>query len=151
MKKILFILFLTLGALSVQAQEIKWMSLDEALAKQKKVPKPIFVDVCTNWHGPCKLLEATTYRDAEVVDFITKNYYAVKFNAEGNSVVNYHGETFTNPSYDPNRKGRNSAHQLTKYLKVEEYPSMFIIDKKGNVLDPIVGSRTPEQLLKLLR
>lgn len=42
MKKLLLILLLAVGSLAtVQAQEIKWMSLDEALAAQKKKPKPI--------------------------------------------------------------------------------------------------------------
>lgn len=151
MKKVLLALFILLGTLSIQAQEIKWMTLDEALAKQKKNPRPIFIDVFTDWCGPCKMLDTNTFHDASVVDFISKNYYAVKFNAEGNSTVTYQGVTYSNPGYDPNRKGRNSAHDLTRFFQVQGYPSMYIIDKKGNVQSPIVGYRTPEQLLNELK
>ena len=85
MKKLIFLFVFALGSLVAQAQEIKWMTLNEALAAQKKVPKPIFMDVYTDWCGPCKMLDKNTFSNPEVAAFISKNYYAVKFNCEGNS------------------------------------------------------------------
>lgn len=150
MKNILCALFLILGIISSQAQEVKWLTLNEALAKQKKNSKPIFMDVYTDWCGPCKMLDKNTFQDKTVADYINANYYAVKFNAEGDTSITYKGIAYTNPGYDPNRKGRNSAHDFTKFLKVAGYPSMYIIDKKGEVKEPIVGYRTPEELLPIL-
>ena len=152
MKKLLLVLFLAVGSLAtVQAQEIKWMSLDEALAAQKKKPKPIFMDVYTDWCGPCKMLDKNTFQTKEVSEYISKNYYAVKFNAEGNSEVTYKGKKYTNPQYDAARKGRNGIHDFTMFLKVQGYPSMYILDSKGEVKSPIVGYHTPEQLLPLIK
>lgn len=151
MKKLLLALFLILGTLTVQAQEIRWMSLDEALAKQKRNPKPIFMEVYTDWYSQCKMFETNTLQNPEVSDLINRNYYAVKFNAEGNSVVNYKGASFNNPNFDPNRKGRNSAHQLTSYLKVEGYPSIYILNRNGEVEQKATGFKTPEELLRFLR
>ncbi|MEO8233999.1 MAG: thioredoxin fold domain-containing protein [Flavobacterium sp.] len=151
MKKILLALFLIIGTISIQAQEIRWIGLDEALAKQKKSPKPIFMDVYTDWYAPCKMLDKETFQDSEVIDFINKNYYAVKFNAEGNTTVNFKGNNFSNPGFDPNRKGRNSAHELTTFLKVQGYPSIYIIDRNGDTQKQIIGYKTHEELLKILR
>ncbi|WP_394759466.1 thioredoxin family protein [Flavobacterium sp.] len=151
MKKIILGLFLIFGTISIQAQEIKWMTLDEALAKQKKNPKPIFMNVYTDWYAPCKMLDNETFQDAEVIDYINKNYYAVKFNAEGNSTVFFKGNKFDNPGYDPSRKGRNSAHELTTFLKVQGYPAIYIIDKGGDTQQQIVGYKTHDELLKILR
>lgn len=151
MKKILFALFLIITTLSSQAQEIKWMTLDEALALQKKNPKPIFMDVYTDWCGPCKMLDKNTFQTKEVSEFINATYYAVKFNGEGNSVVNYKGKKYTNPGYDATRKGRNSMHEFTGFLNVEGYPSMYILDKKGDIAKVIVGYYQPEQLLAELK
>lgn len=93
MKKLLLALFLTVGSMAaVQAQEVKWMTLDQALAAQKKKAKPIFMDVYTDWCGPCKMLDKNTFQAKEVADYINANYYAVKFNAEGDSEVNYKGK-----------------------------------------------------------
>lgn len=151
MNKILLILFTFLGSLSLHAQEIRWMSLEEALARQKKAPKPIFMEVYTDWYAQCKMLDANTFRDPEVIDIINKNYYPVKFNAEGNTKVSFQGSFFDNPSYDPNRRGRNSAHELTNYLKVQGYPSMYILDKNGDVQTQITGYKTSDELLRYLR
>jgi thioredoxin-related protein len=151
MKKILLALFLIIGTMSIQAQEIRWMNLDEALAKQKKSPKPIFMNVYTDWYAPCRMLDKETFQDVEVIDYINKNYYAVKFNAEGNTTVNFKGNTFSNPGFDPNRKGRKSAHELTTFLKVQGYPAMYVIDRNGDTQQQIVGYKTHEELLRILR
>lgn len=151
MKKIILALFLMIGAISIQAQEIRWMNLDEALAKQKRSSKPIFINVYTDWYAPCRMLDKETFQDVEVIDYINKNYYAVKFNAEGNTTVNFKGNSFSNPGFDPNRKGRNSAHELTTFLKVQGYPAMYVIDRNGDTQQQIVGYKTHEELLRILR
>ena len=151
MKKLLFALFLIITTVSSQAQEIKWMTLDEALALQKKNPKPIFMDVYTDWCGPCKMLDKNTFQTKEVSEFINATYYAVKFNGEGNSEVNYKGKKYTNPGYDSTRKGRNSMHEFTGFLNVEGYPSMYILDKNGDIAKVVVGYYQPEQLLAELK
>ncbi|NBL64583.1 thioredoxin fold domain-containing protein [Flavobacterium sp. NST-5] len=152
MKKLIVLFFIAIGSLaSVQAQEIKWMTLDQALAAQKKKAKPIFMDVYTDWCGPCKMLDKNTFQTKEVADYINANYYAVKFNGEGNSEVTYKGTKYGNPKYDANRKGRNAVHDFTIFLKVQGYPSMYIFDKKGELKAPIVGYHTAEQLLPLLK
>ncbi len=151
MKKIFLALIITLGALTAQAQEIKWMSMDEALAAQKKKAKPIFMDVFTDWCGPCKMLDKNTFHDAEVVKYISENYYAVKFNAESNSEINYKGKKYTNPQYNPDRKGRNAVHEFAMFLGIRAYPSMIVFDAKGEVKEPIVGYYQPSQLLEALK
>ena len=151
MKKILLTLLIAFSAVAVQAQEIKWMTLDEALEAQQKNPKPIFMDVYTDWCGPCKMLDKNTFHDKDVVDYISKNFYAVKFNAEGNESVTYKGKKYSNPNYVANRRGRNSVHEFTYFLKVRAYPSMMIFDSKGNVKEPIIGYHKPDELLAALK
>jgi len=132
--------------ISTQAQEIKWMSFNEALEAQKKNPKKIFMDVYTDWCGPCKLLDQRTFHNKDVVDYVNKNYYAVKFNAEGTEEVNYNNFTYTNPNYNPDRRGRNSQHFFANALKITGYPSMVFFDEKGALIAPVVGYKTPQQL-----
>jgi thiol:disulfide interchange protein len=142
---------MTIGTFISQAQEIKWMTFNEAIEAQKKDPKPIFMDVYTDWCGPCKMLDKNTFHDANFVAYISKNYYAVKFNGEGTDVIYYKEQVMTNPGHNPNLKGRNTAHQFTSYLKVQGYPSMYIFDAKGEIKSPIVGYYTAEQLLPLIK
>ncbi|WP_111307994.1 thioredoxin family protein [Confluentibacter sediminis] len=156
MKYIKYIfLFIVLISVKGQAQEIKWMSLGEAMALQKENPKKIMMDVYTNWCGPCKMLDKNTFHNKDVVDYVNKNYYAVKFNGEGNDVIEFNGNTFKNPGYDASRaNSRNSAHQLASYLQISAYPTIVFFDEKAGVIAPIRGYQTPPQLelyLKLFK
>ncbi len=148
MKKIITILFITLFvATKVSAQKINWVTLNQAMELQKKDPKKIMMDVYTNWCGPCKMLDKNTFQNTDVVKYVNDNYYAVKFNGEGNEEVTLKGNTFTNPNYNPaNANRRNAAHQLAGYLQISAYPTIVFFDEKGEVIAPIRGYQTPPQL-----
>ena len=150
MKRIVLLLavaLITSTSAIAQSQEINWMTLEEALAAQKKKPKKIMMDVYTNWCGPCKMLDKNTFHNKDVVDYVNKNYYAVKFNGEGNSVVNYKGKDYKNANYKPELKNRrNSAHDLTRALGVRAYPTIVYFDEKGEVIQPISGYMKPRDI-----
>lgn len=129
-----------------QAQEIKWMTMNEALAAQKKVPKKIFMDVYTTWCGPCKLLDKNTFSDKSVIKYVNDNFYAVKFNAEGTEEVFYLDFTYTNPNYQAERKGRNAQHLFAHALKINSYPNLVFFKDDGDLIQSIPGYRTPSEL-----
>ena len=130
-KIILAFLFVLIAGATTYAQEIKWMSMNEALKAQKKEPRKIFMDAYTTWCGPCKMLDKNTFSNKDVINYINKNYYPVKFNAEGNEEISYQDRIFTNPGFDPDRKGRNTQHQFATAMKITGYPSLVFFDEKG--------------------
>lgn len=144
--KYLLSIFAFLLCFVSQAQEINWMSFNEALEAQKKEPKKIFMDVYTDWCGPCKLLDKRTFHNKDVVSYVNKHFYAVKFNGEGTEEIRYNNFTYTNPNYNPSRKGRNSQHFFANALKITGYPSMVFFDEKATLIAPVVGFKTPQQL-----
>ena len=146
-KTILLIFAVGFIGLNTLAQEIKWVTLSEALELQKKTPKKIMMDVYTSWCGPCKMLDKKTFHNADVVDFVNKHYYAVKFDGEGNEDVKYKDNSFSNPNYKPELANRrNSAHELARYLQVNAYPTIVFFDEDAEVIAPIQGYQTPPQL-----
>lgn len=155
MKNVILLVALGLFSLVISAQEINWLTLDEALKSQKKQPKKIMMDVYTSWCGPCKMLDKNTFHNQDVVNYVNKHYYAVKFDAEGNDVVTYDNKTFDNPGYNPaNANRRNAAHKLTMYLQVSAYPTIVFFDETGKMLAPIKGYKDPQGLelyLKLFK
>lgn len=152
MKNILLIIAVLLVSLSINAQEIKWMTFNDALKAQQKTPKKIIVDAYTNWCGWCKKLDKETFSNPDVANFINKNYYAVKFNAEGNETITYKGKTYSNPNYSVERaNGRNSAHDLANNLGVRSFPNLLFFDENGTYLGPIPGYKTPKQLEVMLK
>jgi uncharacterized protein YyaL (SSP411 family) len=86
---------------------INWMTWDEAVKANEKSPKKIFIDFYTDWCGWCKKMDKTTFADPNVADYINKNFYPVKFNAEQREDVVFQGTTF---AYKPG--GRGGVHML---------------------------------------
>lgn len=156
MRKLIYIMVLAvLTTVNGIAQEINWVSLEKAVELQKKNPKKIMMDAYTSWCGPCKLLDKKTFHNKDVVDYVNEHYYAVKFDAEGNEVITFKGNTFSNPKYDPAKaKRRNSAHQLSSFFSIRSYPTIVFLDENGEFLTPVIGYKTPQQLelyLKLFK
>jgi thioredoxin-related protein len=150
MKKLIVLLALVSISCMGNAQKkaaINWMTLEEAVAAQAKEPRKIIMDMYTTWCGPCKMLDKNTFHNEDVANYINKNYYAVKFNAEGNEVVKFKDRTFTNPNYDPAKaKRRNSGHQLAGYFRVQGYPTIVFLDEKADLITPLIGYKNPNQL-----
>ena len=149
----LFVVFF-LSGFWINAQAIEWMTFGEALEAQRKNPKKIIIDVYTDWCGPCKLMDKKTFQNPDVAAYISKHFYAVKFNAEGEEIISYFGNTFTNPNYVSNRRGRNATHQFTQFLGVRGYPTVIFVSETGDLITPLVGYQNPQQIelyLKMIK
>jgi thioredoxin-related protein len=121
--------------------------MDKALELQKNTPKNIMIDIYTTWCGPCKMLDKNTFTNKDLITFVNANYYAVKFNAEGNESVNYKNRLFENPNYDPAKaKRRNSAHQFSQYLGVRAYQTIVFLDDNAELIAPIPGYQTVQKI-----
>ena len=149
MRKLVVFLFLSTVS---YGQEINWITMDEAVERQIKNPKKIIIDMYTNWCGPCRMLDRNTFSNKKLAEYVNSNFYAVKFNAEGNEIVNFKGQKFSNPNYDPAKsRRRNSQHQLAQHFGVRSYPTILFLDEEGQFLAPIPGYMPPSKLELFLK
>ena len=160
MKKLAFFLIVIVSVLAFtlnknKVQEkarIKWLTIQEAEKLSKKNPKKIFVDVYTSWCGWCKEMDKTTFTDPKVVEYVTKNFYAVKFNAEGNDTVNFNKQTFVNPGTPTKTR---ATHQLAMAIGSQNgrigYPTISYIDEQSHVISVVPGYLPADQFLIYLK
>lgn len=98
--------------------------VEEILAKAQAEKKLIFVDVYTTWCGPCKLLDRTTWKDEKVKEILSSKVVSYKIDAE---------------------KGEGPA--FAKKYRVSGYPSLLILNSKGELVDRHIGYIHPRQFL----
>lgn len=118
-------------------------------------PRKVLIDVYTNWCGPCRMMMSETFTNPDVVTYINENYYAVKFNAEGNEPITFHGQNYVNNSYNPvNANKRNSTHEFTKVIAPVNgkiaYPTIVYLDEELAIISPVQGFWKAQQILPLL-
>lgn len=150
---LLFLVFFSLSVFSQSKEEtpagIHWISFQEAVELNKTHPKKIFIDMYTSWCGWCKRLDATTYTDKKIIDYLNANYYPVRMDAEMKDTIVYDGKAFVNP--DPSKS--RSTHELAYALLSGKlsYPTLVYLDEKMNMLSQVPGFMTAENLIQVLR
>lgn len=135
--KLLYVVLLNLLLTSwVSAQDIQWISWEEAQSRMKEEPRKVVVDVYTDWCGWCKKLDKTTFKNPEIVNFINDNYYAIKFDAEYKKDIIVNGK-----SYSFLKTGRRGYHELAAHILRGKmsYPSIVFMDEEMNVIQAIAG------------
>jgi len=128
--------------------QINWISFEEAVEKNKKKPKKVFIDAYTDWCGWCKVMDKQTFTDPLIIEYINANYYAVKFNAESKSPI-----TFKGKQYDFVPSGNRGYHQLAAELLNGKlsYPTVVFLDENMDLLQPIPGFRKPAEMDLILK
>lgn len=117
MKK--FALFLAMSVALLA--DIKWMNLNDALKSVKEQNKLIFVYMYSPYCTYCKQMERTTLKDEKVIEALNKYYLAVKID------------------------GVNDTYP--KFLKTRVSPTFFFLNKYGEKIERLIGSRDKNQLL----
>lgn len=130
---------LPLWAAQAPGQEgLHWLKYDEALKLAKKENRHILVDFTTKWCTYCKKMEATTYRDSEIVDMLNKNFALAKVDGDSYNLVNVSDGDIT-------EKG------LTLQYGVRAYPTTWLLEPDGTKIAPVQGYIDKAKMSYILR
>lgn len=93
------------------------ISLENAKVLSKKTGKPIFIDCYTVWCGPCKRMAKGAFMDAEIAEIYNEKFINLKIEMEKDE----------------------EGPGLARRYRVNAYPTLVIINSKGELLKKKIG------------
>lgn len=101
------------------------ISFSEALKSAKVSNKLVFLDAYATWCGPCKWMDANTFKDESVGAYFNENFINLKMDME-----------------------KGEGPQIARRYKVTAYPTMFFINGEGEVIHKVLGAKPAKDFLK---
>jgi len=156
-KNFLLLLFLSFSVISfAQTKEaiektpskILWLTLAEAQEKSAEAPRKIMLFMHTNWCIWCKKMEESTFVNEDIADYINRNYYPVKFDAEADQAISFNSKTYNFQEMKP----RGGVHELAVELmggKVT-YPTIAFLNKNWKLIQSIPNYQSEGKFEKVI-
>jgi len=98
------------------------LTFETACEAARKENKVVMIDFFTTWCGPCKKLDAVTWKDEAVVKWLTERTVPLKIDAE-------------------------QEEALAGRFKLDAYPSLVFVQPDGKELGRLVGFKEPQPFL----
>ena len=95
---------------------------DKACKQAQADQKIVFIDFYTTWCAPCKILDNTTFKDEQVIRWLTEHTVAIKVDAE-------------------------KQVELAKKYRIDSYPTLVFVKPDGTEMDRIGGVIPSEAFL----
>ncbi len=132
-----------------ETETIEWLDFETAIDRNDDKKKFIFIDIYTDWCGWCKKMDATTFKDPDVVDYLSEHFYSVKMNAESKEGIVFNEVLYEYKLYNGN-KGYNELAVSLLGGKMS-FPSFVVLSKKEVKLGSIIGYKDARSLLSSLK
>lgn len=160
MKKYLFLSIALFGICSVLfsafskeevsqavASHIEWVGLEKAVQLAKTNPKPIIIDVYTDWCKWCRVMDESTYSDPTIIEYVNTHFYAVKLNAEQKEAIQFQGK-----NYNYVARGTRGVNEVVLAMvgNRPSYPSTVLLDDNMQVREILKGYKKGDAFLGFL-
>ena len=97
----------------------------EALKEASKTNKLIYLDAYAEWCGPCKMMAAKTFTNADVAEFFNANFVNFKMDMEKNA----------------------DGPRLSRKYQLKAYPTSYFVDSNEKIVHQELGYMVPKELI----
>jgi len=132
-----------------EKETVRWLSFEQLKDSMAVKPKKIFVDIYTDWCGPCKLMDKKVFPKSDVVRLMNENYYAVKLNSEKADSLIFNGKDYFLKPYKT-----AVINELVVEIGLDaghlSYPTIVILDENYESIYRYPGMLTLDLMLDVL-
>ena len=128
---------------------ITWISMEKAATLAKRDGKKILIDFTIQSCRWCKVMDREAYAKPEIIDYINKNFHAVKFDTEKTKEeININGTTYKHRS----DFGRNGIHEWAIELMEGRfsYPLTTFLNSNAELITNFPGYHKPKAMITIL-
>ena len=129
---------------------VRWLTFEQLADSMREHPRPVLVDVYTDWCGYCRMQDRITLADPAVVETLNRGFYAVKLNAEDKRSLRFLGRTYRFQPTGPDAGTHELAQLLARANGQVAYPTLVFLNERLALLHRRVGFTSPGDLRKLL-
>ncbi len=105
--------------------EFDQLTFAELLKKAKDEGKLVFIDCYTSWCGPCRAMANSVFPKEEVGNYFNTRFINAKMDME-----------------------KGEGKEVAKKYKINAFPTLLFLDSDGNLIERLIGYKSPEALLK---
>lgn len=126
MKKLFIAVFAVIVFADAFAQgvDFRTVTFGEALKMSAAEKKPVFLDCCTSWCAPCKIMAEEVFVLKEAGDYFNAKFVNIKIDME-----------------------KGEGVELARQYEVRAYPTFLVLDAEGNELHRVVGGGRLEDFI----
>lgn len=108
---------------------VHWISLEEALEKQKKEPRMLYINWYARLNAGSMVMLYNAYENPKVAEYLNKNFYCVRLDAQSKDTL-----VWNKPFY--NEKKEDKYHELARLQLGNsfKFPSHLFYDKQMKLI-----------------
>ena len=142
----LFFILCSAKVTSTAYDKLNWTNMNEVNDKITSQPKPVIIDLYTNWCYWCKVMDKKTYNNSRVISYINDHFYAVKIDAESKEAIPWANKEY---NFNDNYKVNDFAMYVTSGQP--GFPTTVIfVDQKSEPV-AIQGFLVPKEIEPILK
>lgn len=116
-------------------EPIKWLTIEQAVEKQKKEPRKIVLYFESDWCLPCKVMDSLTFKNPTIAKYLSEKMYPVRFNVTSKTPVTFKGQTYVNEQKE------HPFHQFAVSLLQAkmQFPAFVFVTDKQELITNVPG------------
>ncbi len=124
---------------------IHWLTMQEALEKQKTQPRKIFIDLYDNYNISQTIMRITTYNNPVIAKYLNTHFYPVTVYARSDEEFDIKGI-----HYKKSEKYPYNTFVIDILNGKMHFPAFVILDENLNLLERVQMYMPPEKIEPLL-